>query len=255
MGGSQPETSRNVDGLKNAISLLVESRGADIGRLHIQRRVHTHVTAITSVLGSTAQRAIELGQLRPYIEKEVSAQACRGEAIVESETTPAQYDLLMLDPVTGADKTITVDWNSALALRTLKSRVRPCGYWLSASSKTAVERLRLHGVQVLRVLEQSAMLGDIYRETSRSGATRQDVRTNMADGSPIVKTEVALTRGVIDAPAGSYYVPLNQPLANLAMVALEPDTQSSYFANRLLENLASAARVMSEPSLKAEAMP
>ena len=255
MGGSQPETSRNVDGLKNAISLLIESRGADIGRLHIQRRVHTHVTAITSVLGSTAQRAIELGQLRPYIEKEISTQACRGEAIVESATTPAQYDLLMLDPVTGADKTITVDWNSALALRTLKSRVRPCGYWLSAASKTAVERLRLHGIQVLRVLEPSAMLGDIYRETSRSGGTRQDVRASMADGSPIVQTEVALTRGVIDAPAGSYYVPLNQPLANLAMVALEPDTQSSYFANQLLENLASAARVMSEPSLKAEALP
>ncbi|MEO6320280.1 MAG: M14 family metallopeptidase, partial [Polaromonas sp.] len=213
MGGSQPETSRNVEGLKNAISLLIESRGTDIGRLHIQRRVHTHVTAITSVLGSTAQRASELGQLRPYIEKEVSAQACRGEAIVEAATTPAQYDLLMLDPMTGADKPMTVDWNSALALRTLKSRVRPCGYWLSASSKTAVERLRLQGVQVLRVLEQSAMLGDIYRETSRSGTSRQDVRTGMADGTLIVKTEVALVRGVIDAPTGSYYVPLNQPLA------------------------------------------
>ena len=255
MGDSQPETSRNVNGLKNAISLLVESRGSDMGRLHIQRRVHTHVTAIASVLGSTAQRASDLGQLRPYIEKEVSAQACRGEAIVEAATTPAQYDLLMLDPVTGADKPMTVDWNSALALRTLKSRVRPCGYWLSAGSKTAVERLRLQGVQVLRVLEQSALLGDIYREASRSGTSRQDMRTNMGDGAPIVKTEVALVRGVIDAPTGSYYVPLNQPLANLVMAALEPDTQSSYFSNQLLDNLASAARVMSEPSLKAEALP
>ena len=255
MGDSQPETSRNVNGLKNAISLLVESRGSDMGRLHIQRRVHTHVTAIASVLGSTAQRASDLGQLRPYIEKEVSAQACRGEAIVEAATTPAQYDLLMLDPVTGADKPMTVDWNSALALRTLKSRVRPCGYWLSAGSKTAVERLRLQGVQVLRVLEQSALLGDIYREASRSGTSRQDVRTNMGDGAPIAKTEVALVRGVIDAPTGSYYIPLNQPLANLVMAALEPDTQSSYFSNQLLDNLASAARVMSEPSLKAEALP
>ena len=69
---------------------------------------------------------------------------------------------------------------------------------------------------------------------------------------PVVKADVALVRGVIDAPAGSYYVPLNQPLGNLVIAALEPDTQQSYFANQLLENLAAAARIMSEPSLKAE---
>lgn len=255
MGGVQPDTGRNVDALKNSVSMLVETRGADLGRRHIQRRVHTHVTAITSVLGSTAQRASELGQLRPYIDKEVSAQACKGQAVVEAAMTPAQYDLLMLDPVTGADKTVTVDWNSALALQTLKSRVRPCGYWLSASSGTAVERLRLHGVQVLRVLEPGALLGDIYRETSRSGAVAQAVRGTMANGPATFKMEVALMRGVIDAAPGSYYVPLNQPLANLAIAALEPDTHSSFFANQLLDSLASTARVMSEPSLKTEALP
>ena len=53
----------------------------------------------------------------------------------------------------------------------------------------------------------------------------------------------------IDVPAGSYYVPLNQPLANLAVAALEPDTQSSYFANRLIHQLGDTARVMASPSL------
>lgn len=257
MGGTQPDSSRNAQGLKNAVSLLVETRGAGLGRLHIQRRVHTHVTAIASVLGSTAQRASELGQLRPYLDKEISAQACKGQATVEAATTPAQYDLQMLDPVTGADKIITVDWESALALRSLKSRVRPCGYWLSASSQTAVERLRLQGVQVLRVLEPTALLGDIYRETSRSAGTPQAMAMSagMAGRPPAIRTDVALMRGVIDAPTGSYYVPLNQPLANLAMAALEPDTPNSFFANRLLDGLASTARVMSEPSLNAEALP
>ena len=255
MGDARPDTGRNVDGLKNAISLLVETRGVGIGRLHIQRRVHTQVTALTSVLASTAQRASQLGQLRPYLDKEVSARACKDEAVVQAALTPAQYDLVMLDPASGADKSITVDWDSALALQTLKRRARPCGYWLSASSKTAVERLRLHGVQVLRMLESTAMLGDVYRETSRVEGTRQDVGGSIADAAPIVKIEVALMRGVIDAPAGSYYIPLNQPLANLAIAALEPDTQSSYFANQLLGGLGNSARVMSEPSLKAEELP
>ncbi|MBC7600103.1 MAG: peptidase M14, partial [Polaromonas sp.] len=210
MGGTQPDTGRNINGLKNTVSLLIETRGIGIGRLHIQRRVHTHVSAISSVLASTAQRASELGQLQPYIEKELSSQACKEEAVVEAGPTPTQFELLMLDPVSGADKALKVEWNSALTLRKIKTRVRPCGYWLSASSKTAVERLRLHGVQVLRVLEPSSMLGDIYRETARSAGVRQDVRGSILDAGQIVKTEVALVRGVIDAPSGSYYVSLRQ---------------------------------------------
>jgi len=42
-------------------------------------------------------------------------------------------------------------------------------------------------------------------------------------------------------------VSLEQPLANLAIAALEPDTQNSFFANRLLRSLDDAARVMSKP--------
>lgn len=250
MGGTQPDTARNVHGLKNMVSLLIETRGVGLGRLHIQRRVHTHVVALTSVLNSTAQRASELMQLKPYLDRELTAQACRDEVVIESAPTPAQYDLVMLDPLTGADKIMTVDWNSALALRKIKARVRPCGYWLSANAAGVVDRLRLHGVQVMRVAEPGSMLGDLYRENARSLGARQDVRGSIADSRDIIKAEVALVRGVIDAPRGSYYVPLNQPLANLVVAALEPDTQSSYFANRILESLQSVARVMAEPTVR-----
>ncbi|MES2364101.1 MAG: M14 family metallopeptidase [Pseudomonadota bacterium] len=256
MGGAQADTGRNVDGLKNAVSLLIETRGVGIGRLHIQRRVHTQVTAITSVLASTAQRAADLNQLRPYIDKEVSGLACRNEAVVEAALTPGRYDLLMLDPSSGADRAVSVDWDSALALRTVKARARPCGYWLSAGSGAAVERLRLQGVQVQRLAEPGSMLGDAYRETSRSTGERQDVRGTIADGdNKITHVQVSLARGVVDVPRGSYYVPLNQPLGNLVLAALEPDTQSSYFANQLLDDLNSTVRVMAPPTVRLEDMP
>ena len=255
MGGVQPDTGRNVYGLKNSVSLLIETRGVGLGRLHIQRRVHTHVTAISSVLASTAQRAVELGQLRPYVDREISARACREEAVVEAAATPGRYDLMMLDPESGVDKIVPVDWDSSLTLRKIKTRIRPCGYWLSSSATTAVERLRMHGVQVMRVVEAGSVLGDSYREMSRISGERLDVRGTTAAAAPVINAQVSLVRGVYDVPRNSYYVTLNQALGNLVLAALEPDTQNSYFANAVLPDLQSTVRVMTEPTVKLEPLP
>lgn len=252
MGGTQPDTGRNVYGLRNAVSLLVETRGVGIGRLHIQRRVHTQVTAMASVLQSAAQRADDLVKVRSYMDREAAGNACRGEMVTSAGPTPQRRALVMLDPATGADRSIDVDWNSALELRTLATRARPCGYWLSASATQAVERLQQLGVQVMRVAEPGAVLGESYRETARATGERSDVRGSIADAAQVVQVQVALARGVLDTPMGSYYVPLSQPLANLIVAALEPDTQNSFFANQVVDALQNQARVVGEPAMRLE---
>lgn len=249
MGGTQPDTGRNVHGLKNTVSLLIETRGVGIGRMHIQRRVHAQVTAITSALRTTAERAANLEQVRSFVARDVSALACRDQVVIEAEATPTQRDLDFLDPETGADRSIRVDWNSSLTLRNTKVRARPCGYWLSADASAAVERLRQLGIQVMRVAEPGSVLAESYRETGREAGNRQDVIGTIAGGGDIVRVQVSTLRSAIDAPAGSFYVPLNQPRANLAVAALEPDTQNSYFANHLIQELGQSARVMAVPSL------
>ena len=249
MGGTQPDTGRNVHGLKNTVSLLIETRGVGIGRMHIQRRVHAQVTAITSALRTPAERAANLEQVRSFVARDVSALACRDQVVIEAEATPTQRDLDFLDPETGADRSIRVDWNSSLTLRNTKVRARPCGYWLSADASAAVERLRQLGIQVMRVAEPGSVLAESYRETAREAGNRQDVIGTIAGGGDIVRVQVSTLRSAIDAPAGSFYVPLNQPRANLAVAALEPDTQNSYFANHLIQELGQSARVMAVPSV------
>lgn len=234
MDGAQPDSLRNVSALKNTIGLQVQSRGAGLGQQHMQRRVHTQVTALSSLLNSTAQRAADLGQLRPFFDKEVSALACTGQAVVRASPVAAQYDLQVLDATTGADKTLTVDWESSLALNRLTVRARPCGYWLSAASSTAVDRLLMHGVKVLQVADPGAVLADTFkRETG----------------------PVTLVRGLVDVPRGSYYVPLNQPLGNLVIAALEPDTPFSFLSQRVLADLPAVARVMTPPVVRLQELP
>lgn len=247
MGGTQPGSLRNASALKNSVAVVVESRGTGLERQNLQRRVHTLVTALSASLRGTASRANELAQVRTFVDRDVSSQACRGEAVVESSLTPVQYDLTLINPQTGADRTLSVDWNSALALRKVKVRPRPCGYLLSASSADAAQRLRLHGVQVWRVTSPGSVLGDIYAEAPRASVPGQAYNP--------APPEVQVLRSAVDAPVGSFYVPLAQPLANLALAALEPDAPDSFYANRILGALQGTTRVMSDPALKLEELP
>jgi hypothetical protein len=255
MGGVQPDTGRNVNGLKNAVSFLIETRGVGIGRLHLKRRVFTHVTALRSILQSAALKSAEMARLRAFVEQDVASKACQGEVVVEAAATPSEYVLQMLDPVTGADKPLNVAWDSALELRTLKKRVRPCGYWLSNDQSDAVLRLRGLGVTVMQLAADGDMRAETYRELSRDTGARPDVRGTVADVNGIVKVQVQTVPTLIDVKGGSYYVPLDQPLANLVVAAMEPDTQNSYFANGIVTNLDAQARVMSVPTATMQALP
>lgn len=88
-GRRAADTGRNVNGLKNAVSLLVETRGVGMERTDIQRRVHAQVTAIGSALRTTSERASELQQVRSFVTRDVSSLACRGSVVIEAAQTPS----------------------------------------------------------------------------------------------------------------------------------------------------------------------
>jgi len=253
MGGAQPDTARNVHGLKNTISILLESRGVGIGRLHLQRRVHSHVVALKSILASAAAHADALMALKRETDAQTANSACRGDVVVLAAQTPEQREILMLDPVTGADKAVRVQWFSSLTLRPVVTRPRPCGYWLAAGADDAVQRLQALGVRVQRLRAATTLQAEAWRETSRVEGARPDVRGALDDGHAVRLVQVATDASTLAVQAGSWYLSLAQPLAALAVAALEPDSPNSFFANRVLADLAAAARVTAVPP--AEALP
>lgn len=255
MGSPDPDIGRNANGLRNAVSLLIETRGTGLGRAHYKRRVYSQVTALSGILESAAARAADLTKIRQFDDSSVSSKACQGEVVLQAVPTSSEYRLTMLDPATGADKPVTVTWDSTLELEARKVRSRPCGYWLAASETDTVTRLRALGVMVQRIEEVGVLRGETYRETARDLVPPGEANADLGDAGGIVRVKVEIVPSLIDIPVGSYYVGLDQPYANLAVAALEPDTGHSYVAHRVIAGSGAEARLLARPEMRTTMLP
>jgi Zinc carboxypeptidase len=250
MGGVQPDTGRNVSALRPSVSLLLEVRGVGIGRAHLLRRVHTAVVAGLTVAELAGQGGGEVRQLVKRAEQSIREQACQGEAVISASHSTSRKAMVFLDVQTGLDKPLDVDWRSAEPLDRIHTRTRPCGYLLSATQSQALSILRQLGVQMLTVTKAQRVSLEGYQLTSLSETQRQDARGAIDDGEggSIRRTAVRTLPAQDVVAPDTVYVPLDQPLAGLIIAALEPDTQSSFFANRLLDlESGQLRRVMSRP--------
>ena len=235
MGGVVPDTGRNIAGLRNAVSFLIETRGVGIGRAHFKRRVYTHLTAMHAMLDSAASNADNVLAVVRRARNDVADAAGRGDIVVAGAATASRNALDLVDPESGSDKTVDVEWRSALTIDARLKRSRPFGYLLAASEIETAKRLSRLGATVLRLAENGTFDGERYRIARADEAKKDDVRRNDEDAvANVVRIETVVEPTRVAARSGDFYVPLDQPLANVIAAALEPETQSSYAANRVL---------------------
>jgi hypothetical protein len=249
MGGVQPDTGRNTAGLRPAISLLVEVRGVGLGRAHLARRVHAHVVAASTVIDTAAALGPRLVDHVRRAERDTAARACRGELVIAARHTPTRQTLTLLDARTGADLALEVDWRAAEPLHIERTRPWPCGYLLEEKAgRDVLDRLALLGARWQPVQRRARWQLERYVVTSEASGQRQDARGTIDDGGSGIRALQVRTEPVSETvEPGMVYVPLDQPLAPLIAAALEPDSQSSWAASRLLDIGASGLRRVREP--------
>lgn len=257
MGGVNVDTGRNVGGLRNAVSILLETRGVGLGRAHFARRVQAHVAAAMGIIETAALEGAGLVRVSRDAGAATAALACRGDISVVVRQTPQRRTLSFLDAASGDVRDIEVDWRSSLQLAPVRERARPCGYLIRAGQTAAIRHLRTLGVKlqlVNRTVAQATWQLEDYVVDSEVSGQRQDARGAIADAQDIRVLSVHTLAGAGAPSPGDVYVSMNQPLAALVSAALEPDSQNSFAANRIMDiGNGALRRVMRVPSAFAAA--
>ena len=118
-----------------------------------------------------------------------------------------------------------------------------------------MQRLRALGIEVVTLGNSLGTASpqslweveDFVLEAEATGQ-RQDARGAIGDSQDNIRVlRVRTQPGQVMPTPGSHYVTLNQPLAALASAALEPDSQNSFVANRLLAIEAGQLRRVMRP--------
>ncbi|MFT3727747.1 MAG: M14 family metallopeptidase [Terricaulis sp.] len=102
---------------------------------------------------------------------------------------------------------------------------RPRVYWVPATKPDVIETLRRQGIQFETITEARTVAVDMLRlPDAHADATPAEGRTRVTSGAP---THLQRQEWL---PAGSIRVPTDQPLGDLAVVMLEPQSEDSLFA-------------------------
>lgn len=231
-----PTSLINTAGLKNIAALQIASRGEDIALTHIQRRIDSLVQATAATLQSAAQRAGDLRKVHAFANREVASRACRGKLVTKTTAPVEQRTMELLDIASAQPVETSVKWVSSLDISEASTRGHACGYWLSANAVEAAERLSMMGINVQNIAELSSLQAETYQtvgsESSDAGKGQQ----------------LSTVRSTMDAPPGSFYISMNQPLAFLAAAALEPDSTFSLYSAGVLKS-DQIARIVLTPNL------
>jgi hypothetical protein len=232
MGGIGPDTGRNVAGLRNAVSFLLETRGVGLGRSHFARRVQTHVVAAEAMLRRAAAEPAALLSFTRQATLEASASTT--ELVVVAHQHEESRRMIFVDPTNGADRPVTVRWLSSLQIEPALVRPRPAGYLLSAATPETIDVLARAGITTQAAARSAHVQGFRYRVDSIATGAKPDGRGDDTGAGAIIQGAYSLTEDTLSVAPGDLYVPLNQPLANLAVALLEPESDAGLVANRLL---------------------
>ena len=101
---------------------------------------------------------------------------------------------------------------------------RPQAYWIPVTKPDVIERLKRHGVRLETLTAPKTVPVTMYRLVDPKSAAEP------FEGRYLLTTKVTPEARTETFPAGSVRVSTDQPLGNLAVLLLEPESKDSFCA-------------------------
>lgn len=224
IGGHAARSSSNIMALRGSISLLMEVRGVGLGRTSYLRRVNTVYQLACSFARTARDNAT--------LVRQVTAEARTGRRdIVTQYSVPVEknHPFEFLDLLKNTKTTIAVDAHPARQLTVQKQVSRPESYYVDASAVLAIDLIRKFGIRYEELDAPMTLSLETYRVTSLR------VQSGEVLGMRPVKVAVEGSQQSVLLPAGSIRIPMDQPLATLAAILLEPECSNGFVNFRVVE--------------------
>lgn len=106
--------------------------------------------------------------------------------------------------------------------------VRPKAYWVPVSKPEVISRLKRHGMRMETLADTRTVRVEMYRLVNLKPQAGEGFHP--FEGRHTLQTSVKAETRTETFPAGSIRVPTDQPLGDLAVVLLEPESNDSLFA-------------------------
>lgn len=239
-----PRYSHNYWGVRNRFGILSEtySYATFKDRITACLRFVEEVLNFAGTNAAAMKQAAADADARSLVGQRLSLQskAKRSSEMVEILMGETEDDV---NPYSGRvmQKRLNVRkpermWELATFESTESERV-PSAYFVPAELRTAVERLRAHGIRLERVEQATRMELEAFQIASNDAAAQafENHRERTVTGK-YANVEQMLA-------AGSWRVPMNQPLARLAFYLLEPRSNDSLLTWNFLDDAVKDAKV------------
>jgi hypothetical protein len=221
-GGGSPRSTATAFGLTNTVSLLMEIRGAGIGKSNFKRRVFTGYLIAVSTLDMAFKNA---GLIKNAINKSNRANS---DIVITQRRTEELKTIPFIDVQKNELTDITVPVRDAAKRTNGIVRKRPFAYALLPSQTLLAEKLRNLGIQVTILKEDFTVEAESYTISDyREGDEKYE-----GFYEQIVKTTVATLN--VSLPKGSFIIKTGQRSGNLAAMALEPEAENGFVRYHLL---------------------
>lgn len=222
--GVEPRYGTEYFGVSGCISILVES----YSHQPFRDRVRVSGQFVAACLDELAARHQEITQLRSQVRRDVIRAGRRPAA---SDRVPIAGRLAQWhDKPTITIKGFRTDesgqlkphdhpvehWGKGEPVRFVR---RPFAYLLPHEASRIADRLVMHGLRLEQLTQSVALDVEQYRIASRQQAG------NPYEGHRTVELQVTSHHTQRLLPEGTYVVRMDQPLANLAIWLLEPESQ------------------------------